>query len=140
MAIHAICVNNMANFFNVFLTGIHSMQGRTATTRHGVTRKRSTKILRYAKNLFRKNLHLKDVWQKRLKCLKCLKCTKERNINLHYISLMFFLNWSLLDAILNSHWEAWSNKKIRKRWKGCRKPYKRAQRKKVSISSRLRAI
>ena len=44
-----------------FLTGIHSMQGWTATTRHGVTRKRNTKRLRRTGNLFRKNLPLKDV-------------------------------------------------------------------------------
>ena len=34
------------------------MQGSTATTRHGVTRKRSTKRLKYTGNLFRKNLIL----------------------------------------------------------------------------------
>ena len=38
----------------------HSMQGWTATTWHGVTRKRSTKRLEYTVNLFRKNLQLKD--------------------------------------------------------------------------------
>ena len=43
-----------------FKIGIHSMQGWTATTRHGVTRKRNTKILRHTWNLFRKNLQLKD--------------------------------------------------------------------------------
>ena len=43
------------------LIGVHSMQGWTANTRHGVTRKRSTKILKHAENLFRKNLQLKDV-------------------------------------------------------------------------------
>ena len=37
------------------------MQGLTATTRHGVTRKRSTKRLERTGNLFRKNLQLKDV-------------------------------------------------------------------------------
>ena len=31
----------------LFLIGIHSMQGRTATTRHEVTRKRSTKRLKH---------------------------------------------------------------------------------------------
>ena len=41
-----------------FLIGIHSMQGRTATTRHGVTRKKSTKRLKHTGNLFRKNLQL----------------------------------------------------------------------------------
>ena len=38
-----------------FLIGIHSMEGWTATTRHGVTRKRSTKRLQHRRNLFRKN-------------------------------------------------------------------------------------
>ena len=42
------------------LTGIHSMQGRTATTRHEVTRK-AQKRLQDTENLFRKNLQLKDV-------------------------------------------------------------------------------
>ena len=41
--------------------GIHSMQGSTATKRHGVTRKRSTKRLQHTENLFRKNLQVKDV-------------------------------------------------------------------------------
>ena len=41
-----------------FLIGIHSMQGQTATTRHGVTRKRSTKRLKHTRNLFRKNLQI----------------------------------------------------------------------------------
>ena len=36
-----------------FLIGIHSMQGWTAIPRHGVTRKRSTKRLRYTGNVFR---------------------------------------------------------------------------------------
>ena len=39
-----------------FIISIHSMQGWTATTRHGVTRKRSTKGLKHTGNLFRKNL------------------------------------------------------------------------------------
>ena len=37
------------------------MQDWTATTRHEVTRKRSTKRLEHTENLFRKNLQLKDV-------------------------------------------------------------------------------
>ena len=37
------------------------MQGLTATMRHGVTKKRSTKRLKHTGNLFRKNLQLKDV-------------------------------------------------------------------------------
>ena len=45
----------------LFLIMIHSMQGWTATTRQGVTRKRSIKRLQHIGNLFRKNLQLKDV-------------------------------------------------------------------------------
>ena len=44
------------NFF--FLIGIHSMQGWTATTRHGITRKRSTQRSKHTGNIFRKNLQL----------------------------------------------------------------------------------
>ena len=44
-----------------FLIGIHSMQDWKATTRHGVTRKRSTKRLQHTGNLSRKNLQLRDV-------------------------------------------------------------------------------
>ena len=47
------------NFF--FLIRIHPMQGWTATTRQGVTRKKAQKRLQDTKNLFRKNLQLKDV-------------------------------------------------------------------------------
>ena len=39
-----------------FLTGIQSMQGGTATTRHEVTRKRNKERLMHTVNLFRKNL------------------------------------------------------------------------------------
>ena len=49
------------SLFPFSLIGIHSMQGWTATMRHGVTRKRNTKRLRYTGNLFRKNLELKGV-------------------------------------------------------------------------------
>ena len=38
-------------FFLIFSIGIHFMQGWTATTRHGVTRKRSTKRLKHTGNL-----------------------------------------------------------------------------------------
>ena len=51
--------NDLLFFF--FLIGIHSMQGWTATKRHGVTRKRSTKRLEHTGNMFRKDLQLKDV-------------------------------------------------------------------------------
>ena len=44
-----------------FLIGIHPMQGCTATTRHGVTRKEAQKGLQGTENLFRKNLQLKGV-------------------------------------------------------------------------------
>ena len=44
----------MSFFF--ILIGIHSMQGWTATTRYGVTRKRSTKRLKHTGNFFRRNL------------------------------------------------------------------------------------
>ena len=37
------------------------MQGGTATTRHGVTRKEAQKGLEDTANLFRKDLQLKDV-------------------------------------------------------------------------------
>ena len=47
--------------FIIFLIGIQSMQGWTVTTRHGVTRKRSTKRLEHTGNLFRRNLQLEDV-------------------------------------------------------------------------------
>ena len=41
-----------------FLIGIHSMQGRTATRKHGVTRKKCTRRLKHTGNLFRKDLQL----------------------------------------------------------------------------------
>ena len=37
------------------------MQGSTATKRDGVTNKRSTKTLKYTRNLFRKNPQFKGV-------------------------------------------------------------------------------
>ena len=43
-----------------YLLGIHSMQGWTATTRHRVIGKRSTKRLQHTGNLFRRNLQLKS--------------------------------------------------------------------------------
>ena len=49
-------------FFFIFLIGIHSMQGWTATTWHGVIRKKKTKILTQTGNLFKKNVQLKDVY------------------------------------------------------------------------------
>ena len=50
---------NHWNFF--FLIEIHSMQGWTTTTRHGVIGKRSTTRLQHTGNLFRKTLQLKDL-------------------------------------------------------------------------------
>ena len=44
--------------FLFFLIRIHSMQGWTTTTKHGNTRKRSTKRLKHRGNLLRKNLQL----------------------------------------------------------------------------------
>ena len=57
-------VQNHFKFFtcNFFLKiGIHAMQCWTATMRHGVTRKRSSKRLKHTQHLFRKNLQSKDV-------------------------------------------------------------------------------
>ena len=48
-------------FLYIFLHGIHSMQGLTATTRHRITRKKNAKRLNHTGNLFRKNLQLKGV-------------------------------------------------------------------------------
>ena len=45
-----------------FSIGIRSMQGSTVNTRHGVTRKRSTKRLKHTGNLFRKKLQLTGVY------------------------------------------------------------------------------
>ena len=53
--------NFVIDLFLLLLTGIHSMQCWTATTRHGVKRKTNKKRLRHTENLFRKNLQLKDV-------------------------------------------------------------------------------
>ena len=44
-----------------FLIGIQSMQGWTATMRHEVTQKRSTKRLKFTEKCFWKNLQLKGV-------------------------------------------------------------------------------
>ena len=57
-----VIITQLGVFFLFFvLIGIHSMQGLTATTRHGVTRKEAQKILQGTENLFRKNIQLKDV-------------------------------------------------------------------------------
>ena len=49
----------MESFF--FLIGIHSVQGWTATTSYGITRKEAQKRLKETENLFRKNLQLEHV-------------------------------------------------------------------------------
>ena len=51
--VHKYLENNVVTDF--FLIGIHSMQCRTATTRHMVTKKKGTKRLKHSGNLFRKN-------------------------------------------------------------------------------------
>ena len=51
------------------------MKGCTATTRFGVTRKRSTKRLKHIENFSRKNLQLKDV-NSRPKATKIIGQTK----------------------------------------------------------------
>ena len=56
-----ICHVTSHNHITTKKNGIHSMQGRTATTRHGVTRKRGTKRLKHTGKVLRNNLHLKDV-------------------------------------------------------------------------------
>ena len=50
--------NCFLTIFFFFLIRIHSMQGWTATTRHGVTRKRSAKRLEHTRNLFGKKRYL----------------------------------------------------------------------------------
>ena len=50
-----------------FLIGIHTMQGRTATRRHGVKGKRGNKRLKHTGNLSRKNLQLKVSVNSRLR-------------------------------------------------------------------------
>ena len=47
--------------FNIFLIAAKSMQGSTATTRHGVTKKRSSRRLKHTGNMLRKDLQLKCV-------------------------------------------------------------------------------
>ena len=54
IAAHAyVCIPCHTPFY---LIGIDSMQDWTATTRHGVKRQRTTKILKHTGNLVRKNL------------------------------------------------------------------------------------
>ena len=47
---------SMLRWLTLFLIGIHSMQGWTATTSHGVTRKWSIKRLKHTGNLFKNNI------------------------------------------------------------------------------------
>ena len=58
-SLQVLCLMINTSFF--FLIGIHSMQGWTATTRYGVTRKEAQKRLQDIENLFKKNLQLKDI-------------------------------------------------------------------------------
>ena len=48
-------------YIYIYIIGIHSMQGWTATMRHGVTGKEAQKGFQDTENLFRKNLQLNDV-------------------------------------------------------------------------------
>ena len=52
--------NRSFSFFFFNWDEIHPMQGLTATTTHGLTRKKAQKRLQATANLFRKNLQLKD--------------------------------------------------------------------------------
>ena len=54
---------------HIFLIEIYSIQGWTATARHGVTRKRSRKTLKHTKNRFRKNPQLIGVCNSRHKAM-----------------------------------------------------------------------
>ena len=54
-------VNSVSKRQEYFLIEIHSLQGWTATKRHGVTRKKSTKRLKHTWDLFRKNSEIKGV-------------------------------------------------------------------------------
>ena len=56
------------------------MQGSTATTRYGVTRKRSTKRLKHTGNLFRKNLQLIAFYRHRIPQPNCAR--KETDIDI----------------------------------------------------------
>ena len=53
--------NTLQHTTFIYKKKIHSMQDCTTTRRHRVTRKRSKKILKHARNLFRKNLQLRGV-------------------------------------------------------------------------------
>ena len=69
-----------------FLIGIHSMHGLTATTRHGATRKRSTKRLKHTGNLFRKTLHVCKIQyrvQTKIRKTICEKICKIYTLKLH---------------------------------------------------------
>ena len=57
-----MATNALTTTFFFFSIGIHPMQGWTATTRHGVKRKKKAqKRLQDTENMFTKNLQLKDV-------------------------------------------------------------------------------
>ena len=81
------------------------MQGLTATTRHRVTRKRSTKRLKHAGNLFSKNLHLKVSVNSRLKATKIIdqreafywqripesSCAKKKTVDINILATILGL-------------------------------------------------
>ena len=52
----------LQSFDSIFFKGINSTQGWTATTRHGITRKKIRKRLNHTGNLFRRNVHLKGIY------------------------------------------------------------------------------
>ena len=54
---------------SIFLIGIHSMQGWTTTTRHGVTRKRNSKRWRHTGNCLERTYSLKMSVNSRLKAI-----------------------------------------------------------------------
>ena len=57
---------------NTFLIGIHLMQDWKTTTRHGVTKKRTTKRLKHIRNFCRKNLLLQGSVSFRLKAIEII--------------------------------------------------------------------
>ena len=57
----------------------HGVRKKRSIRRHGVTRKRSTKRSKHTKNLFRKNLQLKDSVNSKLKGYLCYKTITYQN-------------------------------------------------------------
>ena len=76
--------------FGTLLIGISSMQGWAATTRLGVTRKRSTKGLKHKGYLFKKDLHLKYI-----------SYYKERTVKRYLLILdLIYLDYRSRESIL----------------------------------------